>query len=64
MTNNTTRVIKLANGESIVCTCIPTRTDSDSQTLHIIHPLKMELKNITQIFIQSLKDMALFRLEM
>ena len=45
MTENTTRVIKLANGESIVCTCIPTRTDSDSQTLHIIHPLKMELKN-------------------
>tara|TARA_B100000524_G_scaffold275877_1_gene153167 strand:- start:678 stop:1172 length:495 start_codon:yes stop_codon:yes gene_type:complete len=45
MTDNTTRVIKLANGESIVCTCIPTRTDSDSQTLHIIHPLKMELKN-------------------
>ena len=27
MTDNTTRVIKLANGESIVCTCIPTRTD-------------------------------------
>ena len=45
MTDNTTRVIKLANGESIVCTCIPTRTDSDSQTLHVIHPLKMELKN-------------------
>ena len=45
MTDNTTRVIKLANGESIVCTCIPTRTDEDSQTLHIIHPLKMELKN-------------------
>ncbi len=45
MTDNTTRVIKLANGESIVCTCIPTRTDEGSQTLHIIHPLKMELKN-------------------
>ena len=45
MTDNTTRVIKLANGESIVCTCIPTRTDDDSQTLHVIHPLKMELKN-------------------
>lgn len=45
MTDNTTRVIKLANGESIVCTCIPTRTDETSQTLHIIHPLKMELKN-------------------
>ena len=44
MTDNTTRVIKLANGESIVCTCIPTRTDEGSQTLHIIHPLKMELK--------------------
>ena len=50
MTDNTTRVIKLANGESIVCTCIPTRTDEGSQTLHIIHPLKMELKNrITKI---------------
>ena len=47
MTDNTTRVIKLANGESIVCTCIPTRTDDDSQTLHVIHPLKMELKNRT-----------------
>ena len=45
MTDNTTRVIKLANGESIVCTCIPTITDEGSQTLHIIHPLKMELKN-------------------
>jgi len=45
MTDNTTRVIKLANGESIVCTCIPTRLDSQSNTLHIIHPLKMELKN-------------------
>ena len=45
MTENTTRVIKLANGESIVCTCIPTRTDEGSQTLHIIHQLKMELKN-------------------
>ena len=45
MTDNTTRVIKLANGESIVCTCIPTRTDEDSQTLHVLHPLKMELKN-------------------
>jgi len=45
MTENTTRVIKLANGESIVCTCIPTRTDEGSQTLHVLHPLKMELKN-------------------
>ena len=45
MTDNTTRVIKLANGESIVCTCVPTRTDEGSQTLHMIHPLKMELKN-------------------
>ena len=45
MTDNTTRVIKLANGESIVCTCIPTRLDSQSNTLHVIHPLKMELKN-------------------
>ena len=45
MTNNTTRVIKLANGESIVCTCIPTRTDERSNKLHVVHPLKMELKN-------------------
>ena len=45
MTDNTTRVIKLANGESIVCTCIPTRTDEASDKLHVIHPLKMELKN-------------------
>ena len=45
MTENTTRVIKLANGESIVCTCIPTRVDEASNKLHIIHPLKMELKN-------------------
>ena len=45
MTDNTTRVIKLANGESIVCTCIPTRTDEASTKLHILHPLKMELKN-------------------
>ena len=43
--DNTTRVIKLSNGESIVCTCIPTRTDEGSPTLHVIHPLKMELKN-------------------
>ena len=45
MTENTTRVIKLANGESIVCTCIPTRTDEGSNKLHVVHPLKMELKN-------------------
>ena len=45
MTDNTTRVIKLANGESIVCTCIPTRTDEASTKLHVVHPLKMELKN-------------------
>ena len=45
MTDNTTRVIKLANGESIVCTCIPTRTDEASDKLHVIQPLKMELKN-------------------
>ena len=45
MTDNTTRVIKLSNGESIVCTCVPTRTDEDSDKLHVIHPLKMELKN-------------------
>ena len=45
MTDNTTRVIKLANGESIVCTCIPTRTDERSNKLHVVHPLKMELKN-------------------
>ena len=45
MTDNTTRVIKLANGESIVCTCIPTRTDEGSDKLHVIQPLKMELKN-------------------
>jgi hypothetical protein len=45
MTDNTTRVIKLANGESIVCTCIPTRTDEGSDKLHVIQPLNMELKN-------------------
>jgi hypothetical protein len=45
MTDNTTRVIKLSNGESIVCTCIHKRTDEGSDKLHIIHPLKMELKN-------------------
>ena len=45
MTDNTTRVIKLANCESIVCTCIPTRTDEASTKLHVLHPLKMELKN-------------------
>ena len=45
MTDNTTRVIKLANGETIVCTCIPTRTDEASTKLHVLHPLKMELKN-------------------
>tara|TARA_B100001057_G_scaffold63789_1_gene57358 strand:+ start:3110 stop:3622 length:513 start_codon:yes stop_codon:yes gene_type:complete len=45
MTDNTTRVIKLANGESIVCTCIPTRTDEASTKLHVVHPLKMELKS-------------------
>ena len=42
----TTRVIKLANGESIVCTCIPSRTDEGSDKLHIIHPLKMEMSLI------------------
>lgn len=45
MEDNTTRILKLANGESIVCTCIPTRVDEASPTLHVIHPLKMELKN-------------------
>ena len=44
MTDNTTRVIKLANGESIVCTCIPTRTDEGSHYFTCITPIKNGIK--------------------
>ena len=38
MNENTTKVIKLSNGEDIVCTCIPHNTDENSNKLHIISP--------------------------
>ena len=44
MTDNTTRVIKLANGESIVCTCIPTRIDEGSPTLEYVTALSSNNK--------------------
>ena len=57
----TTRVIKLANGESIVCTCIPSRTDEGSDKLHIIHPLKMEMRNRITPKGQSIEALTLSR---
>ena len=57
----TTRVIKLANGESIVCTCIPSRTDEGSDKLHIIHPLKMEMSNRITPKGQSVEALTLSR---
>ena len=46
MNENTTKVIKLANGEDIVCTCIKSHNvDLDSRVLHISQPLKMEIRN-------------------
>ena len=42
MNENTTKVIKLANGEDIVCTCMKSQNvDLDSRVLHISQPLKM-----------------------
>ena len=46
MNENTTKVIKLANGEDIVCTCMKSQNvDLDSRVLHISQPLKMEIRN-------------------
>ena len=46
MNETTTKVIKLSNGEDIVCTCIESHnTDKNSNKLFIISPLKMEIRN-------------------
>ena len=46
MNENTTKVIKLANGEDIVCTCMKSHNvDLESRVLHISQPLKMEIRN-------------------
>jgi hypothetical protein len=49
MNDNNTKIIKLSNGEDIVCTCIENKNTEDSQVLHISQPLRMEIRNkITQ----------------
>ena len=46
MNENTTKVIKLSNGEDIVCTCTESHnTNENSDKLHITAPLKMEIRN-------------------
>jgi len=46
MNENTTKVIKLSNGEDIVCTCMQSHnTDKTSPILNIAQPLKMQIKN-------------------
>ena len=46
MNENTTKVIKLSNGEDIVCTCAESHnTNENSDKLHITAPLKMEIRN-------------------
>ena len=46
MNENTTKVIKLSNGEDIVCTCIESHnTDETSDKLFVMSPLKMEIRN-------------------
>ena len=46
MNETTTKVIKLSNGEDIVCTCMESHnTDENSNKLFIISPLKMEIRN-------------------
>jgi hypothetical protein len=46
VTENTTKVIKLSNGEDIVCTCMKSHnTDEASPILYIAQPLKMQIKN-------------------
>ena len=45
MNNNTTKIIKLSNGEDIVCTCIDSKNTEDSQVSHISQPLRMEIRN-------------------
>ena len=45
MNNNTTKIIKLSNGEDIVCTCIDSKNTKDSKVLHISQPLRMEIRN-------------------
>ena len=46
MNETTTKVIKLSNGEDIVCTCMESQNiDNNSDKLFIISPLKMEIRN-------------------
>mgnify|MGYP002622714096 FL=1 len=46
MNETTTKVIKLSNGEDIVCTCTESHnTNENSDKLHITAPLKMEIRN-------------------
>jgi hypothetical protein len=45
MNNNTTKIIKLSNGEDIVCTCVESKNTKDSKVLHISQPLRMEIRN-------------------
>ena len=45
MNETTTKVIKLSNGEDIVCTCMESQNiDNNSDKLFIISPLKMEIE--------------------
>ena len=43
--NNNTKIIKLSNGEDIVCTCVESKNTEDSQVLHISKPLRMDIRN-------------------
>tara|TARA_Y100001938_G_scaffold147020_1_gene227273 strand:- start:1786 stop:2310 length:525 start_codon:yes stop_codon:yes gene_type:complete len=46
MNENTTKIIKLANGEDIVCTCMESRNvNQKDNKLLVISPLKMEIRN-------------------
>ena len=45
MNDNNTKIIKLSNGEDIVCTCIKSKNTKESQVLHISQPLRMQIRN-------------------
>ena len=45
MNDNTTKIIKLSNGEDIVCTCMKSKNTEASKVLYISQPLRMEIRN-------------------
>ena len=45
MNEKTTKVIKLSNGEDIVCTCMESHNTENDKILNVSQPLKMQIRN-------------------